>query len=465
MTTTRDTRYVVYERDADGVPFSIEVVEADTWDPSVLEAPAPERADARLVRLRGGMPPPAREWPRWLRVEAAPRRAAEGRAAYAVEGGTSTDGGALDAWTRRIAEVGRSLWPWSPYYRTPGATLDEYLLAGAAALGHPRPAPTERDRRLETLVGFCEGRDAPFGALASARGEVLERLLAQSFGDPDAFADALLLERIEELDADVARELGFLRAAEVPADAQAYVELAIDRRVLLAQASPWRFVEGEPFAAPLAAVRAWRQRYERAYAAHYRSAVAARTEVRRELAEAGRLAAALERLNRISRLGPRVGERAIIEYRAALEAVESLPAEPEAGAPRTAGVVIGRDPRVFLEAPAVAAALRAAFDEQRRRLSSATVRMILSRQGVPALDRLLQAITASDLESLDRVLDEALTAHIDALLGEVAPPPLEALAERFPEVTAENLDEVVGVLRAILEAAISEQPEGPVTLR
>jgi hypothetical protein len=41
---------------------------------------------------------------------------------------------------------------------------------------------------------------------------------------------------------------------------------------------------------------------------------------------------------------------------------------------------------------------------------------VLAREEVPALDRLLQAITASDLDGLERVLDARLVAHIEALL-------------------------------------------------
>jgi hypothetical protein len=83
----------------------------------------------------------------------------------------------------------------------------------------------------------------------------------------------------------------------------------------------------------------------------------------------------------------------------------------------------------------------------------------------PRLRSAIGSVTASDLDGLDRVLDDALTAHIDALLGEAARTPLDALAERFPEVTADNLDEVMAALRALLEEAIAARPDGRVAQR
>ena len=297
-----------------------------------------------------------------------------------------------------------------------------------------------------------------------ARDDALERWLRQGFGDPDGFADALLLERISDQDAPVAEELRFLRAAEVPADAHQHVELAIDRRVLLAQASPWRYVEGDAFAAALAAVRAWRQRYERAYAAHYRAVVVALEEVRRTLRESAGAVAALERLNGVRGLGAPVGEAEIAAYRAAEATLEAMPADPTSGAARTAGVTLGREPPLGAQAGAAVEGVRRGLEEQRGRLASATVRLVLARPGVAALDRLLQAIAASDLDGLERGLSDELAAYIGDLLADGRPTPLKLLVERYPEVTSETLNDVTSMFHALLEDGLARSEDGRMRL-
>lgn len=117
---------------------------------------------------------------------------------------------------------------------------------------------------------------------------------------------------------------------------------------------------------------------------------------------------------------------------------------------------------------------------------------VLARPGVPALDRLLQAIVASDLDGIDRVLDDRLATHIDQLLAAEAPAasaslgtnastdaphppvagsrtaametPLATFAARWPVVTAATLDEAVSAFRAVLAAALNAAPDGCVRL-
>ena len=90
---------------------------------------------------------------------------------------------------------------------------------------------------------------------------------------------------------------------------------------------------------------------------------------------------------------------------------------------------------------------------------------MLARPGVPDLDRLLQAIAASDLDGIERVLSEDLAAHIEQLLREARESPLATLALRVPRVTAESLDEAALAFRAILEQALAESADGTVWLR
>ena len=237
------------------------------------------------------------------------------------------------------------------------------------------------------------------GRLATQRGDALERWLRHAFGDPERFADEILLARMSaERPGSPAHEivaaLRILRDAEVAAGAVEHAELAVNRRVLLEQAVPWRYFSGDLLTAAVQAVRAWQRRYRLAYERHYR-------------AISGRAATVAQ------------------ELRAALPAAEAV----------------------------------------RRRLASETVRAVLARPGVPDLDRLLQAIAASDLDGIERVLSEDLAAHIDRLLREAREPPLAALAMRVPRVTAESLDEAVLAFRAILEEALAEATDGTVWLR
>ena len=64
--------------------------------------------------------------------------------------------------------------------------------------------------------------------------------------------------------------------------------------------------------------------------------------------------------------------------------------------------------------------MRGALESQRERLAAATVRAVLDRPGTDSLDRLPQAIQATDLNGIERALDARLAAHIDELFGAVA---------------------------------------------
>ena len=453
---TSTGRHLVYERDEHGSPYAVEVVEAERWNETLRRTPDPEVADARVVRLRSGEVPA--DLPRWLQVEhveAAAARVAERPADY-----STTPGEAL----------GAGLWPWSPSYRGPGASLGEFLAAGAVALSHPEPAPAEARRRLEALARFAAGRPPPLRAVATLREEALERWLRYAFGEPERFADHVLLERIAADPSgaaapEVVAALRFLHAAEVPASAAEHAELAIDRRVLLEQASPWRYLESAPFAGALAAIRSWRIRYRFAYDAHYRGVLVRARELRRGLAAAAPAAAALQRFDAIEALGLPLGEPALAAYEEAVAAVAALPPDPDQAAARTAGVTLGSEPPLFEEARAAIEAVRGALEAQRLRLASEAVSAVLSRPGVPALDRLLQAIGASDLDGLERALSDELAAHIDGLLRDAGESPLAAVAARAPRVTADTLDEAVAAFREVLEEALAASTDGTVVLR
>ena len=264
---------------------------------------------------------------------------------------------------------------------------------------------------------------------------------------------------------EVVEALRALRDAEVLASSPDLAELAVDRRVLLEQASPWRYFSGEPFAAPLQAVRAWQRRYRLAYERHYIEVARTADALLEDARAAAPAASALRRLDAISALGPPIGGPALAAYDAARADLEGLPAGPGPGEPRTAGVTLGVEPPLFAEVRAALEAVERGLERQRLRLASETVRAVLARPGVPGLDRLLQAIVASDLDGIERGLTDDLAAHIDRLLRESSESPLAAFARRVPTVTSETLDEAVESFREVLAEALAASEDGFVTLR
>jgi hypothetical protein len=414
-------REVVVVRDAFGAPFAIEVVDAAAWREEFTEPPAPEQADVRIVRLRRGRVPAV--LPAWLHVEVRSARVAEAAAGYAVAGEVAAAASADDL------AVAERLWRASTGYREPGPPLAEFMAAGAVAVRYPQPVPTGTVRQRAVVEAFVRGRGGALGVTATLDGDARERWLRYTFGVPDRFADALLLARLDDTGAtEVVSALRFLREAEVEAgDAKGgpLAELMFDRRALLEQASPWRYLEqfegaagASAFAGALSAVRAWRLRYRVAYAAHYTAVLREASEVRRELDTASGAAEALRRLDAMRALGAPVGGAALMVFATTRDGLAALLLEPDAEAPRTADVTLGAPLELVARARTAIEAVRAALEQQRARLASRAAHLVLAREEVPALDRLLQAITASDLGGIERVLDARLAAHIQALLAE-----------------------------------------------
>ena len=442
------SRRLITARDANETVYAIEVIEADRWDEAFLHHDRAE-ADVRVVRLRGGEPPDP--LPAWLAVELLPRRVAEATAAYAT--------------APAAASLAATLWPRSPSHRGPGASLDEFIGAGAEALRYPNPTPVDRRRRLLIVRNFAAGRGDPLHRIAELDGELLERLLRIVFETPQRFAEQLAVERIAAEGArEVSEVLHFLAGAEV-ASGPGFGELAIDRRVLREQASPWRYLDGKPFTSALAAAQAWQRRYRVAYQAHYHSVIARADDLRVRLDHASQAAMALERLNLIRALGPPAGVAALFAFAEARDALAALPAEANGEAPLTAGVVLGGEPAVFAQAEETAEQVARALELQRGRLASQTVRLVLERESVPSLDRLLQAISASDLGGIERALDDQLARHIDRLLSAAAASPLSEFVDRYAVVSEATIDEAVAAFRGLLEAAIRGSADGHAVLR
>ncbi len=392
-------REVNYVRTEDGDVRAIEVVRAPRWGDSLLEAPD---ADVRVVLLGSGRAPD--ELPPWLGVEAVPLGVAD----LGVEAGPYRPRlpRAIEAAALRLGLRLRAiaLGPAAP------STFREYLAAAVTAIRYPGPVPAEAQRRLEVLATFCRTRATPLAEIAERTDLALEWWLERRFGSPDALADALLVERVRERDVELASLLDSLRAAAIVEGNPALTELAIDRRALLSQLTPWRFIEGNDLTAASAGARQWLRRYAIARASHETDlasrARAARRTLERELAAIR----AVERLDSIAALGEDGDAPVAARARALLDAFARFDAA-------AAAVPLGGTPALFDEVSRVIEAVHAALEGQRQRLASATTARILERTEVPPLDRLLQAIQATNLEGISRALDPRLAAHIEGVLA------------------------------------------------
>jgi hypothetical protein len=93
---------------------------------------------------------------------------------------------------------------------------------------------------------------------------------------------------------------------------------------------------------------------------------------------------------------------------------------------------------------------------QQARLARRVVSRLLARPGRAQGDRLgrfIQVVQASDLSGMAQVLDEGLLEFLGDMLQ--APEPrinlIDRLAEDYPEVTSDRLDEVVAAFRTLVE--------------
>lgn len=288
-----------------------------------------------------------------------------------------------------------------------------------------------------------------------------------TFVEPEAFADAILLARIEAIAPGDADLLRFVRAGAVPTTLTAHANLAIDRVVLLEQASTWRYVEdvrvdGSPIAAALASARQWQRSYQRAYAEHYRRTVDECDHVLRDAEESMARLSALDRLNLIRALGEPEGSAAIVEARAAVAALLGVPCVADPQTATTADVALGAPHPAVAQFRAAAAEADRALQARLRRLAAGLAGCALGHDD--DLTAVRHAIALSEVDHLDRVLDERLAARIDALLAGTPRSPLALVAQQFPEVTLANLEAAVEEFRRAAAHAIERSPEGRTSL-
>lgn len=453
-----EARSVEYHRDTSGTLFAVERIETSAWRPEFLEVPPVEVADARIVRLGHDLVPP--DTPPWLLVERAARGVADLEAAYAADDGPTA--GATE----------RRLWLASPHWRDRREPLRSYLDAAVAALATPDSIPEALLRSepaaLESLRRFAEEHTdrEPWRTLADAATAPLERSLQIWFPEPDGLADEVLLGRLEaEGEAEAVALLRYLRGARIVEDTPERVELAVDRRALLEQASPWRHFESQDLNATWPAVRAWINRYRAGYERWYQLALADLRDTSRALAAVEPQRTMLARLDEIAALGQPDGFDVASDLERIAATIEALPEAADPDEPATGGLALGGSFEAASEATSAIESLSRASERRQRRLAGALASIVMGRADIEPIDRVLQALLAADLDDLDRVLNPEVQAQIEALLGDEGAEagPLSQLAARYDEVTAETVDDVVVAFRVILEEALSDR--NSVTLR
>ena len=254
------------------------------------------------------------------------------------------------------------------------------------------------------------------------------------------------------------RTLHALHAARIAESSPELIELALDRRALLAVASPWRLIEGGETHTAISAVRTWLRRYEgsrRTITERWRKhASDLRGRLEREMSSVR----ALERLNSIAALSPLGSADASAAARALHRDLLAFDPAGDAAAP------LGQEPELFAQVESAFEAVRGQLELRRQHLASATVAAVLDQPGGPDVSRLLQAIQACDVDGIERALDARLAAHIEAVLAPGPATPLQTLASRYAEVDATNLDDVVTSFRELLADAVARSGGGSVPL-
>ena len=338
---------VAFFRDPAETWFAAEVIRRDRWDEELLQPLDPEVADIRIAFLRD-MPERDRSaHPVWLCL--LPLTAEEE--------------------PRVVVEAAQAAWSRCDAFRPPGPSPEAYLVAGYQALCPPHPPCEPGPGTRDSLMGFLLDRAGAFGRVSRESDDGANRLLRLLWPTPDHLAQEILRARIrDDGGRGVLQLVDFLEAAEVAPEAADHAPLARERASLLARLPAiayFTFPSDYDRAAALALD--WRDRYNRAYQAHYRAVLTAAREIVMETAEAARQLATLESLNES---GTPVGQDAARRLRTALDALAALPEGVDQHSAQTGGVVLGRVPSAVAEARLAGAAVLAALDVHRRRRAS-----------------------------------------------------------------------------------------------
>ncbi len=468
---------LVIERPAGEPPIRGEVIFAEAWDAALDDVPPGD--DFRIVML---LRPPASgaigvsNAAVAVLAPGASARVAEAATAYAP-GGPGTvpmPGREFAAALAAGRVIAAEPIPLDDVFGEGGprwATLAERLTQAA------RRAPA---RRAIALALECEPAavDAEFGRLlrrsagaGDGFGEALARLRAIDAGEPPRISPAQIADDVFALRAwlaapDAARALlrmrGFVAEAAIPGDDARFADLALDRAITREQLSFGALVATpQRLAAIEAAFEYFARRYGTVYERHHASYHDSVRALAEQVAAVEDEARALRLLNTIEGLGPPLGVAALAELAALQQAVV-----PCAETRRAADAARCPVCRIALDdaPPAAAAAgagarVRRALQGQQRRLARETVGRLLAERGGDRIGRFLRVVQASDVGALTSALDERLTAFLRDLLADAPArvelaPVLAAVAERFGEVGADDIDTVVAALRDALKVAL-----------
>ena len=321
-----------------------------------------------------------------------------------------------------------------------------------------------RPQRSTPAVGHSVGEPStPYGTLA-----LVDAALAADSAWP----------RFRQVAQEYLRVYRYTADAVVPASRQ---DLELDRTGLLERLAAG-YLAGHPDTWPaVSATFEWFQaRYHVLYRERHRLHVAATATAREHLLAASDYANALRLLDGVPELGPPAGEQALAAWQQALDDVQRCPADAGAAGfaadlPRCDACgfrmdFAGHDALV----EATRTAVQGALEVQLRRLSSAAILRIVREAHIPALDRFLRILRASDTSAFVRVLDADTVGFLRELLGAAqadipATGVLAVLRDRYGVMEESDIPAAVAEFRRLLKAAATTvrdkgQP-GPVRFR
>ncbi len=340
---------VAYFRDRHGTWFAAAIARAPRWSASLLAPPDDVVADVCIAFLDNARVPSSVSVPSWLAVLPA-REEME---------------------PASVVHAANVAWEASPSYRGRGAPAEEYVVAGFQALCPPHPPCDPSPTARESLTRFLRERPGILGGIAELGRDGFNRALRLYWPCPEDFADSILHERIRDEGAGGLLDLAaYLRDARLAEEVREFSDLAFQREALVARLQPLRFfTDASDFDRAVEEARAWRERYDRAYDAHYREVLESAHAV---LVEVGPALEAASELDALNRNGRAVGDDAVHRLAGAVTALRALPDEVEGGLPVTGEVYLGRMPEALTEARSAAAAVMAALEVQRTRATDSS---------------------------------------------------------------------------------------------
>ncbi|MBT9159326.1 MAG: hypothetical protein AAGB97_05130 [Dehalococcoidia bacterium] len=289
------------------------------------------------------------------------------------------------------------------------------------------------------------------------------------YTQPDAFAaDISIYRRWENLSKSAAEILAvknYLNAANLR---DGDLELRTDLLSLRGQLNLKSFLNSPSlWPSVKAGFNEFKRRYRNIYQAHHRDYYKKVQELQQQLEELKPKLEALNKLNEVTELGESLGTDLPQHYQSLLPRLGSCDVSI------VTEVSVENDPacsscRLALtqEPPAeevqhLSRDLGKALKEQLRRLSSEAVKRVLERSNEDKVTKLLQIVHASELSSLVNVIDDEVIKFVRILLLEsniqtVAQPVLVRLADKYPVIQEDGIDEAVAEFRRLLQEAFEQ---------